>query len=397
MENDKKTLLYLEDGLIYVTTCIFIITEIFPRFGGRAVAMGNGTVLLSGGYHSWAHDDIIKFVSPQDLCTVLTTQDDCSAIQWCQYCYFVVSNDSFCISSFRNDASHLCDRATVFLSPHCSMITPCSSSRTCGSCLSNDIQQQRPCRWCPCSQECINSSNMCIEDSCFLQHSNSSCYFSQCAAATCSDCARKNCIWTNQLEYVNGITVRVFRQPKQWQCFTSEIVNSIIRQLPGDYLFTVINQLQQCPLTCSSFISCSTCTSALGHLVGPVGCTWIFDTEKCMSHIEALINCPTGNCGMTISDEHLCIDPCNSFSYCHSCLHTAYCIWCHQNGSNGEGFCVNPEDTMNCLNSNTVPINQECPAEDECINGHSNCFPDQQCSDVLNGFVCTCPSDYTTG
>ena len=379
-------------------SCTFIIAGMFPRFGGGAVAMRNGTVLLSGGYHSWAYDDIIKFVSPQDLCTQLTTQDDCLAIQWCQYCHFAATNrNSICISSFRNDASHLCNGATVVLPPHCSMITPCSSSETCGSCLSNDIQQQRPCRWCPCSRECVDSSNVCLEDSCFLQHGNSLCYFSQCAAATCNDCVRKDCIWTNQLEYINGITVRVFRQPQQWQCFTSEIVNSIIRQLPDDYLFTVINQSQQCPPTCSSFTTCSTCTSTLGHLAGPVGCTWIFGTGECISHIEASINCPTGNCGMMITDENLCLDPCNSLTYCHSCLQTTYCIWCHQNGSNGEGFCVNPEDTMECLNSNMVPISQECPAEDECINGHSSCFPDQQCSDLLNGFLCTCPSDYTAG
>jgi len=368
----------------------------FPRFGAGAVIISNGTVLLSGGYHAWTYDDIVRFVPLQDLCTVLTTQDDCSAIQWCQYCHFGTSNNSVCINSFRNDASHLCDDATVFLSPHCSLTTPCSSSQTCGSCLSNDFQQHRSCHWCPCSEECINSSNTCLENPCVLQRSSSLCYFSQCAAATCDACTRKGCIWTNQLEYLHGITVRVFRQPNQWQCFTSEIVNSITRQLP-DYVFTVINIFQQCPRTCSSFVSCSACTNALGHLVGPIGCTWILETGKCMSHIEVLANCPTGSCGMTISDEHFCFDPCNSFKYCHSCLQTTYCIWCHQNESNGEGFCVNPKDATECLRADMISITQECPAEDECVNGHNNCFDDQLCSDVLNGFVCTCPSNYTAG
>ena len=369
----------------------------FPRFGGRATAMKNGTVLLSGGYHSWAYNDIVEFVPPQDLCTILTTLDDCLTVQWCQFCHFVTSSISFCINSNRNDVSHLCDTATVFLPPHCSITTPCSNSQTCSSCWSNDFQQQRDCHWCPCSQECVNSSSMCLEETCFLQHSNSLCYFSQCAVATCDDCARKGCIWTNQLEYVAGITVRVFHQPQHWQCFTSEIVNSISSQLPDNFLFTSINQLEQCHPACSLFTSCLTCARALGDLVGPVGCTWIFETGKCISHIEILLNCPTGSCGMMISDEQLCFDPCDSYSYCHSCLETAYCVWCHQNGSNGEGFCVSPEDTVECLNFNTIPINQECPAENECINGHSSCFPDQQCSDALSGFVCTCPSDYTAG
>lgn len=367
----------------------------FPRFGTRAVAIRNGTVLLSGGFHSWAHNDIVKFVSPQDICTILTSQDDCSTIQWCQYCHYGTFNNSFCIS---NVTSRVCDGASVFISPQCSITTPCTSSQTCGSCLSNDFHQHRSCLWCPCSENCINSSSMCLEDTCFLQHSTSLCYFSQCAAVTCDDCTRKGCVWTNQLEYIRGVTVRVFRQPNQWQCFTSEIVSSITRQLPTNYLFTAVNQLQQCPPSCSSFTSCSTCTSALGHLAGPIGCTWILETGKCMSHIEVSLNCATGSCGMMISDEELCIEPCNSLNYCHSCLQTAYCIWCHQNGSNGKGFCINPENTIECLNSsNTGLINQECHAENECINGHNNCFPDQQCDDILNGFVCTCPNNYTTG
>lgn len=374
-----------------------IFKEIFPRFGAGAVYTRNGTVLLSGGYHSQAYDDIIRFISPQDLCTVSKAQDDCSAIQWCQYCHFGTSNNTSCISSFRNDASSLCDGATIFLPPRCSILTPCTSSQTCGSCLSNDLRHHRSCHWCPCAEKCVNSSSRCLEGSCFLQHSTSLCYFSQCAAATCDDCIRKGCIWTNQLEHVSGITVRVFRQPNQWQCFTSEIGNSITRQLPDNYLFTVIDQLQQCPLTCSSFITCSACTSALGHLAGPIGCAWILKAGKCMSHIEVLINCPVGNCGIVISIEQSCNEPCHSFSYCHSCLQTGYCTWCHQNGSNGEGFCVNLEDTIECLSSYTVPVNEECPAENECINGHNSCFHDQQCNDVSNGFVCTCPSGYMTG
>ena len=356
--------------------------------------MRNGTVLLSGGYHSWAYDNIVKFVSPQDLCTLSTTQHDCSTMHWCQYCHFGTSDNLFCISSVRKE---LCDGAAIVISPHCSTTTPCTSSHTCGSCLSDDFQQQRSCHWCSCLEECVNSSTMCSEDSCFLQQGTSLCYFSQCAAATCDECTRKGCIWTNQIEYIHGITVRVFRQPNQWRCFSSDIVNSVSGQLPADYMFTAIDQPQQCPLSCSSFSSCSACTSALGHLVGPVGCTWILESGTCMSHIEVLINCPTGSCGMTISDEQLCLESCNSFNYCHSCLQTTYCIWCYKNESNGEGFCVNPEDAIQCLRSNTELISQECPAEDECINGHDTCFPDQNCSDVLNGFVCTCPSDYTAG
>lgn len=375
---------------------IFTTEETYPRFGTSAIAMRNGTVLLSGGYHSWTYDDVVTFVPPQDLCTLLTTQNDCSAVQWCQYCHFDTSDNSSCISSFRNDMSNLCNEATVFLSPHCSLTTPCASSKTCGSCLSNDFQQHRSCHWCPCSEKCVNSSIVCLEDPCFLQHSTSSCYFSQCAAAICDDCTRKGCVWTHQLEYVHGIIVRVFHQPNQWQCFTSEVVNSVTRQLSTSS-FTAINRLQDCPLPCSSFMSCSTCTNALGNLVGPIGCTWIHEIKKCMSHLEVRTNCPVGSCGIEITDEHACHEPCNSFNYCHSCLQTAYCIWCYQNGSNGEGFCVNPEGTVECLNSDAIPISQDCPAEDECINGHNSCFHDQQCTDLLDGFMCTCPNDYTAG
>ena len=376
----------------------FIAEGTFTRFGAGAVALRNGTVLLSGGYHSQAYDDIVRYVPPHDVCTLLTTQHDCSAVQWCQYCQFGTSDKIFCISSYRNDAIHLCNGAAVFLSPPCSTTTPCTSSQTCGSCLSNDLQHQRSCHWCPCSEKCVNSSSACLEDSCFLQDDTSLCYFSRCAVATCEECVRKGCIWTSQLEYIHGVTVRVSRQPNQWRCFSSEIVNSIMRQLPLNFIFNVIDQLQQCPLPCSTFTSCLTCTNASSHLVGPLGCTWILKTGMCLAYTEVLINCPTGSgCGVTISDEQLCLEPCDSYNYCHSCLLTDHCIWCHQNGSNGEGFCVGPEEATECLKSNTALVYQECPAEDECINGHNDCFPNQQCSDVVDGFVCTCPSDYVAG
>ena len=36
-----------------------------------------------------------------------------------------------------------------------------------------------------------------------------------------------------------------------------------------------------------------------------------------------------------------------------------------------------------------------CPAENECTNGHHNCAENEQCSDVIDGFVCECKTGYT--
>jgi len=366
------------------------------RFGIGAVALENGTVMISGGYHTMALDDVTIITPPQDLCALLTTNNMCSLLEWCYYCYLDMLNTSHCVS---NDTSALCDGAVVI--PGYCQSTSCMDSRTCGSCLSDHFHQQRPCHWCPCSENCISSLDECAR-SCFFNYAleqdvSTVCYFSQCEAATCSDCVRKGCVWMNQLEHLRGDNVRIFDHPDEWRCFDTGLVNTIVHQTGGRFTFTLITSVQECPLACAAYKSCSSCTTAYSHVAGPILCRWLVDTGECVSDFEASIRCTTGDCGLLISDERQCHDPCNTINYCQSCLEISSCIWCHVNGSNGEGSCVELKDVTNCLQTDVVVVNYECPAENECLNGHNNCFEDQYCNDTTSGFVCTFPRDYNVG
>ncbi|XP_065917388.1 multiple epidermal growth factor-like domains protein 8 isoform X2 [Dysidea avara] len=398
---------YAENTLIFVlnSTCGYIPVigtqenHSIQRFGMGAIVLENGTVMLSGGYHTMAHNDVNVIAPPQDLCPLLAgANNTCSLLEWCQYCHFDALNTSLCVSTLNDNVSAICDGAVVVLN-ECQSIS-CMNSMTCDSCLSGHFHQ-RSCQWCPCSENCMNSLDECLStcyfNSVLQQNVSTVCYFSQCEAATCNDCVRKGCVWMHQLEHLHGDSVRIFDHPDEWRCFNTELVNTIIHQTAGRFMLTVIRNIQQCPLVCSSYKSCSTCTNAYSHVAGPVRCRWLIEIGECVSDVEASIKCTTGNCGVIVSEEELCHDPCNTINYCHSCLEAAHCIWCHINSSNGEGSCVTLENITNCFRSDAMLVNFECPAENECANGHNNCFEDQQCEDVPNGFVCTCPYDYVVG
>ena len=92
---------------------------------------------------------------------------------------------------------------------------------------------------------------------------------------------------------------------------------------------------------------------------------------------------------------------------CAKCLRSSSCGWCSNSSTNGGGSCVRgsiteSRDTENMCPSMASQSNAaavtwhflQCPAENECENGHHDCDVTQQCNDTLHGYECSCAEGY---
>lgn len=198
----------------------------------------------------------------------------------------------------------------------------------------------------------------------------------------------------------------------------------------------------ECPPRCGDYKTCSACLNATSGEGGYVECHWSNQLMECISPSYQPLYCVGGVCGLVLEPNSIdhCPEPCSSFSQCSTCLRHAHCGWCARNfnknnyyyneyfdsdnstilsGMDGDGVCTegsldSPAEhpalsTCDILYTNMKPEENitetttfswnyyQCPAENECLNGHHTCdLVSEVCVNLDVGFECQCAKGYKT-
>ncbi|XP_055855625.1 multiple epidermal growth factor-like domains protein 8 [Episyrphus balteatus] len=380
---------------------------------GVTIDQDNKAIYVVGGWDGSTQGQVIKVGLPDDICQFWSTGKYlCRHYMGCSFCSVVSEEDTstFCFSEGNSDVCEstngtlisnngaLCDDAWMSR-------RNCLTFTTCTACLASwptHSESSPVCQWCddcgikgrcvPAGVDCDRPSTWCSK------HTSvgllNLCPQPQCHTLNCENClSNDNCEWA-----LNDVGIT--------ECITKELVEKNQYKVIGT-----------CPPACSNFNNCSTCLTT--ERENPKDCRWSAMLNACISPRTQPLFCAGGVCGLVLNsnDIEYCPEPCDVYTQCSTCLKHAHCGWCSKDGENGEGVCtegslevsLGNQSALTCelvyptasnsslMNlSGTLTWNYvQCPAENECSNGHHNCDPvSEKCVDSHFGYQCICAEGY---
>nr|XP_033770020.1 multiple epidermal growth factor-like domains protein 8 isoform X2 [Geotrypetes seraphini] len=372
----------------------------------HAVAAVGDRLYISGGFNGATLGRMLMLTVPKDPCLIFKSQDTCNnSMGSCSWC-----GDS-CMTA---DAAESlgCSGGISSCFPFPRSADECRRLRTCSECLArhpraaNLTQGQggQHCKWCTNCPEgaCIGSDGSCTsENDCRINQREifvaSNCSEISCEASDCPKCtASGKCMWTRQFKRT-GETRRILSvQPTyDWTCFSHSLLN--VSPMPVES-----SPPLACPTPCHNHSTCSDCLGSKGADGGWQQCVWSISLHQCMSPTYLPLRCAGGVCGRVLSSPESCIPSCPQHQQCALCIHQPRCGWCSRKGENGKGRCLQgglhgPREQLglNCNSSEDQWAFMSCPPENECLNNHHDCNETQNCSDMSQGYECTCKKGYT--
>ncbi|KAL5012356.1 hypothetical protein ScPMuIL_010907 [Solemya velum] len=424
------------------------------RLSSLSAATLSGNIYVIGGFDNMVHSELIKLVLPSDPCSFYEDTDVCLAAVGCSACILTLpdgKNQTVCSTSgeaMQNRCLEL--NATLISGVECNMDwhlrRECTSFKHCSQCLAvyPQFKTASPvCQWCTnCPDSmCIPQGKACeVENECpgISQHDISDagkCMEHTCQATDCDKCVNAGvCMWTQQIARSSELKrVLSLQATYNWTCVMESLKGSLTRLveiIPPD----------ECPARCYTYKSCSSCLSSRGSEGGAMKCMWSEQLQECVPPAYIPIHCSGGECGFMISGapssfcsgndcdylkrqqvEKKCPHPCWEHKTCATCIKTQGCGWCAFSGFNGVGVCISgglkdPTGgfcSWDNVTNGVYPLNAEeklrsslsvappvwsyltCPPENECTNNNHNCdLETQNCTDVLDGFLCFCKNRY---
>ncbi|XP_077985026.1 multiple epidermal growth factor-like domains protein 8 [Glandiceps talaboti] len=399
-----------------------------PSIGSTAAVIATKpyhNIYIMGGFDGTTHGALYQLTLPDDLCTLYTTVESCLATIGCSACTafndFNGINRTYCYNASTSNLPVGCNptsNTTVqhYEGTYCDYDTienrDCTKLKSCSECLASfpaHPDAMSHCQWCdgcsrcqPRGQECDFQDPYCqsspyvtaVEDCPLL-----------CQASDCPKCTNmSDCIWTVEDIYTDDRDTA--------HCTVLPVVTGDIFAMPPE----------QCPLSCYTHTSCSTCLSSSGPENGWQECVWSDDLNQCMSPTFVALQCANGVCGHIVrfTDEG-CHQPCSRNTMCSTCLRQPGCGWCSLAGQNGVGVCMEgglhgpayggvcsvgdvslgvqplPAGVANYTTNLLGPPSwsfDRCPPENECLNGHHDCAIHEQCNDTDEYFHCNCKQGY---
>lgn len=366
----------------------------------------------SGGWNGGANSMLTRISIPEDICRLWSTRKYmCRHFMGCSFCTIKSEEDPkmYCVSDNQKEVCQPPTNTTVAFNKGAVCDDEwmsrrnCSTFKTCSSCLASwpshsETTPSPVCQWCEredCVSSCVPAGTDCAKDFNWCQKHTSvgllqECPLSKCHILKCEECFEaENCEWV-----INDLGTT--------QCISKDAIQK------HDYKI-----LGKCPEPCDSFTSCSTCLDVESE--NPKNCRWSTQLNACIYPNLNQIYCAFGVCGLVLDSKNIdhCPEPCSTHTQCSTCLSHAHCAWCGRNNTNGDGICTEefPEDLAQYFPETICEIvylaasnitgdkfswnYMECPAEDECANGHHNCNPkSQKCVDEPHGYRCVCGEGY---
>lgn len=395
---------------IRLTEDVEIIGNLPPPSYAQAMTMDHesGAIYVVGGWDGSSKSRVTRINIPSDLCDLWSSSKPlCLNFMGCSYCSFSQTMPNKIISRCHNsDRRNVCNfnNGTVLMNSGIACDSKLISNRnctmfsSCTECLAMwPHENQTPCKWC--LKDRFNGICTGAGTNCSDSYSNNltlidQCPGIKCAATDCHSCALiENCSWAFM--------------DSQWLCLSNQTVEK-----------KNLKVVDVCPLKCSSFKNCSSCLSAVTSEAGYSVCRWSTSLNECLSPSYQSIYCIGGVCGLVLTslDKQYCPEPCKAYKQCSTCLKHAHCGWCSKN-SEGDGVCTEGSlespteypaastcDIIYASYNNLTDVSfdeqfswqyVECPAENECINGHHNCNPkSERCVDLPRGYRCECGNGY---
>ncbi len=142
----------------------------------------------------------------------------------------------------------------------------------------------------------------------------------------------------------------------------------------------VAGRRDSCPVSCASRKGCSQCSS----------CTWCPQTKDCLSNTDLVTKAWLRSCG---AHDDNCGD-CSLNRDCASCQSVPGCGWCFNEENALEGTCVSGGFETASSSCKKSYIYEQCPDVDECALNMHNCHPEAVCSNVQDGFECSCSKGF---
>ncbi|KAM4703377.1 multiple epidermal growth factor-like domains protein 8 [Rhinophrynus dorsalis] len=373
---------------------------------GHAVAVVGDRLYISGGFNGVALGRMVTLSVPSDPCMLFITPSTCNqsmgSCTWCQHS---------CVSADTAERNG-CTLPATSCFPLPRSADECRRLKTCSECLaqhprsmSAQLTMGAPrCKWCTNCPEgaCIGSDGSCTsENDCRINQREiflaSNCSEISCEASDCQKCtASGKCMWTRQFKRT-GETRRILSvQPTyDWTCFSHSLLNVSPMPVESSPPLT-------CPTPCHNHSTCHECLSSKGADGGWQQCVWSVALKQCMSPTFLPMRCAAGACGRVLSGTESCSPSCSRHTHCSACIQHPRCGWCARQGGNGEGQCLegglsgpikNLQEQCSSVDSHWAFMS--CPPENECLNHHHDCNETQNCSDLPQGFQCTCKKGYT--
>ncbi|EDW52069.1 GM16709 [Drosophila sechellia] len=381
-----------------------------------AIDPDTGAIYVIGGWDgSSSHSHVTKITLPDDICQLWSNgKYQCRHYMGCSYCTIqnTYSYSSHCFSHGRTPCANHNGTLVVNNGAACDddwmASRNCSSFATCGACLAAwpTHQEVAPvCHWCddcgirgrcvPAGVDCGRRSAWCNKE--LSVGVLGLCPLPQCYQLSCESCMlQPQCNWArNELGTV--------------ECIAKELVEK------NQY-----RVVESCPPPCHTYENCSLCLSQT-PTQDHQECKWSTMLNLCLTPSSQPLLCAGGVCGLVLEASELqrCPEPCHVYTQCSSCLEHAHCGWCAREGFNGDGICTegalehkqeHPSgSTCDLIYASWRNDSQlthadvvswhyvQCPAENECINGHHNCDTvSEQCIDLDTavGYKCVCAQGY---
>ncbi|KAH8324231.1 hypothetical protein KR074_001932 [Drosophila pseudoananassae] len=379
-----------------------------------AIDPDTGVIFVIGGWDgSSTHSHVTRITLPDDICQLWSGgKFQCRHYMGCNYCTIqnTYSYSSHCFSHGRTPCANHNGTLVVNNGAVCNdewmASRNCSIFNTCGACLAAwpSHQEVAPvCQWCDeCGirGRCVAAGVDCGWRSAWCNKELSVgvlglCPLPQCYQLNCESCMlQPQCNWArNELGTV--------------ECIARELVEKNQYRL-----------VENCPVPCHTHANCTSC---LSQTLVPNECKWSTMLNSCMAPNSQPLLCAGGVCGLVLEASELerCPEPCHVYTQCSSCLEHAHCGWCAREGHNGDGICTEGalehkqehpsgstcdliysswRNDSQLTNADVVSWHYvQCPAENECINGHHNCDAvSEQCIDLDTavGYKCVCAQGY---
>eukprot|EP00111_Clytia_hemisphaerica_P016497 TCONS_00048912-protein len=372
----------------------------------------NNTFYVFTGYQPLSINggELFSLLLPNKPCSLFDgLQTGCLKSFGCRWC---PANQSCA------DQSVPCENST--LSQQCNLNTMhsrgCDTFSTCSTCLSKYAQNNDRCHWCKCGKGaervCLSNNQPCpcaLSQGLSANMSIVECHKGPCYTSTCMNC-HNQCFWGTHFQYITETDRRYDDKGNlPYNCFTKVLVDHVVSH-PG-YLKVKDQSEGQCPATCDTFKTCTACIASRGDLSGSTTCVWSEKLSQCMSTAILPLYCPIARCGSVSSTTCPVKGVCSRQQDCASCSQYTNCGWCSK-GDQGYGTCMEGDflEPFNeiCgsgLSSNGRVVDSgnsanytwaymQCPLENECTNGHSNCTKSEVCRDLIEGYQCTCKVGY---
>lgn len=378
----------------------------------------NKTIYLYGGFNDHISSQVVAVNVARDLCNRHVAKVECLSQRICNWCQDPITNKSSC---YEKTAPTYCSLNTSIVENGVSCTYSVQKERACGtfssclSCLATHPTGRQTCQWCICTQSCMPKNSQC---SCTYKNPVKTrlneCINFYCNTATCRNC-NNHCIWTSYFFTLSETVVDHLRLGSStYNCFPKSLIGQLKSEKDQN---NVRNDVASCKPTCSTHQSCSECLRGTGDFAGTPSCLWSEKLSQCLSHTSLAVVCTFGRCGQLYvpSMREQCLKACSMLDHCSGCVKENHCGWCAENDQ-GKGTCMSGEYSepysekcgvsLTSINEPPVIISNSsskytwayalCPLENECLNGHHDCGEYEDCTDLPNGFSCTCKPGYNS-